>query len=313
MHRMRSIGLQRRTPHGRMLGFSLPELLVVIGVMMLLLAIIATPLRRAHRQALGTRCRVQLQQIGIALESCVTEHGYYPIWDDAGSPKRYTFVDVLVERGLLGNVQAAYCPEDPRPGSANVDRGRHFNVLYPGQRAITGIDYSYGIGVPLASGARSWNANFPLPGDPPGRNRQLEHHDRHTAQRVLAADANWSSIYNLSGDALLGRPWSYPTQYDNTVAWRHGTNAANILYQDGHVMQRSFVLAAAEPINTSQTCVWYPGEPVNVGPEYFHGDNYYPCAPPVSMAGNFNASVVPREMIPRYYTTNLLWTQISHK
>lgn len=286
--------------------------------MALLIAILLPPLKLAKRQANATRCATQLQQIGVALEAAQTEYRFYPIWDDGGSPIRFTWIDVLIQRRLLGDVRIGYCPEDQRPEPLNTSRAEVVHVYYPGDQFIPGIDYSYGIGVPLASGAWVWRAEVAPSSDP--RPRQFTNHDRHTASRLLAADANWSAIYNLSGDALATQDWSNPTQFDNTISWRHRDNAANILYQDGHVSRLVYNVHSEMPVNTASTFVWYPGEPLHVGPDDAYGGNYYPAYPAVSLAGlvtpdsgDLQNSGIPREMIPAYYTQNRLWTAIEHK
>ncbi len=299
-----------RVQRMRSRAFSLPELLIVIGIIALLLAIIVSPLRDAHRQAMRTRCASHLQQLGIGLETAVTEFNYYPLWDDAGTPMRYTWVDVLVEQGLLPNVDAAYCPDDPRPSEINSARARQHNVLYPGAGARFGIDYSYGIGVPLATG--NWNASS-FTGSTELR-RHLENPNRNTSVRVLAGDANWSAIYNLSGDFLATGDWSFPTQYDNTVAWRHPGFASNLLFQDGHVARvRYDVNKPEQPINTSLACLWYPSEELHVGPEYLVSGMPYPSLPAHRLQIISQLRPIPELMVPAYYTQNLLWTQIRHK
>lgn len=282
--------------------------------MSLLLAILLTPLQAARRQAMATRCAAQLQQIGLALEHAHIEYvGYYPYWDDGGSPTRYTWIDVLVQRRLLADGAVAYCPEDSRPDALNWDRGHFFNVYYPGHKGQFGIDYSYGIGAPLSAAGWNWSWTFAPPSD--DRRRVFENHERDTSKRLLAADAVWSTIYNLSGDVLEGHAWNYPTVYDNTIGWRHGAHrAASILYQDGHLGRVVYHAGSPEPVNTSLTCVWYPGESLHAGHETVRDDgNYYPDAPPINFQGDFSASIFPREMIPVYYTRNLLWTQINNK
>ena len=117
-------------------------------------------------------------------------------------------------------------------------------------------------------------------------------------------------MYNLSSGGSYD--WSYPTQYDNMVAYRHSNHSANFLFQDAHVSRIAYVAQAPEPLNTSAVCLWYPGEPVNVGPEDEFQGNWYPDVPPIDPQ-NLGRSPIPWEVIPRYYTDNLLWTQIYHK
>jgi prepilin-type N-terminal cleavage/methylation domain-containing protein/prepilin-type processing-associated H-X9-DG protein len=295
---------------GRRSAFTLAELLVVLGIISLLLAISVPPLQIAQRQAKTTKCAAQLQQIGLALEQVRTEYDYYPIWDDGGSPTRYTWVDILVESGHVTNVDLAYCPEDPRPSPINAARARAYNVIYPGETNQPGIDYSYGIGVPLSAGGWNWSAAYAPAFD--SRPRRFEGHDRNESQRVLAADSHWSAVYNLSGDALQTNDWSWPSQFDNTVAYRHRYDSANFVYQDGHVSRLHYKPAAGQPINTALTFLWYPGEPVNVAHDYSYRGNFYPDSPPIGLS-NANQSLIPRELVPQYYTQNLLWTRIRHK
>jgi len=181
-------------------------MLVVIGVIALLLAITIPPLQAAHRQAMATQCMAQEREIGVALQAVFTEHGYYPLWDDGSSPTRFTWVDVLLQNRFLDDRKQAFCPNDPGPGPINAARARHFDVVYPGAPrgsslpGTFGIDYSYGIGAPLSAGG--WNYSPAFSND--GYSRRFEDHERYTSQRVLVADASWSVVYNMSGDALAG-------------------------------------------------------------------------------------------------------------
>lgn len=290
-------------------GFSLPELLVVMGIIALLLAILLPPLKLAHRQAKATRCQAQLQQIGIALVAARNEYGYLPIWDDGGSPTRHTWIDVLVQRRYLGDQRVAYCPDDPSPSLMNASRGAYYRVYDSGSPSQPGILYSYGIGVPLSSGAWTWRTQFAPPDD--NRPRRFDSFDRYSSQRVMAADSTWSTIYNLSGDALFAHDWSYPTRFDNMVDYRHPGRVANALLQDGHVTRLKYTVAAAQPVNTARNFVWHPDESLHVGPEDSYQNNWYPNVPPVNVATGEGDGTFPSEMVPGYYTHNLLWTVVS--
>lgn len=291
-------------------GFSLAELLVVTGIIALLISVMLPPLHAAHKQAQAAQCGAQLQQIGLALESGRAEHrGFYPLWDDGGSPTRYTWIDLLVQQRLLPTPRIGYCPDDLRPSELSAARGLQQQVIYPGSASAYGIDYSYGIAVPLSAGSWAWT---PTGDEPVGRRYVLEDYERSPGQRVLAGDAHWSTLYNLSGDALEGHDWSYPTQYDNMVAWRHRGLSANMLFQDGHVSRLKYLPGKAEPVNTAKAFVWFPGESMNIAPGYSYQGNDYPNRPLVTSAGEARGNF-PQELVPKHYTDHMLWTQIPNK
>lgn len=303
-------------------AFSLAELLVVMGVISLLLAMTVPTLHLAREQARSLRCATNQQQLALALEACATTYdGFYPLWDDGDGPTRHTWIDVLVQLQLFGSHEAGYCPADRRPDAMNEARASFHGVYYPGAGADAGVDYSYGIGVPLSAGGWRWQPRFAPPGD--SRGRVFWNYLQSPAQRVLAADASWSYIYNLSGDYLLHGTWNNPTQYDNTVAWlRHPHLSANILFQDGHVATVRYDLAAERrgdsvgPVDTARHFLWYPGEPKNVGPDYpdpFREGNWYPNSPPVRVVGDSFEGEFPNDLNPSYYTALQHWTEIQHK
>jgi hypothetical protein len=276
-----------------------------MGVLALLIALLLPPLQLAHKQAQRTRCAAQLKQIGVALETGRNEYGYFPIWDDAGVPDRYTWVDVLLQRHIMVDRRLAYCPMDMRPDPMSSARGAEYGVQYPARDGRYGIDYSYGIGVPLAAGA--WGASRGN-SDPDLPSRFFERHDRDTAQRLLAADANWSTIYNVSGDALDGHDWAYPTRYDNMIAYRHMPRTANVLYQDQHVSSVTYRLASATSVDTAKTFVWQMGEPTNVNPADVINDYAYPSEPFINIRTGEGGGRYPSDLCPGYYSHNHSWT-----
>jgi hypothetical protein len=224
---------------------------------------------------------------------------------------RYTWLDVLVQRRFLPDYRIGYCPVDLKPDPLNEARGKALDVVYPFDHNRGGIDYSFGIGAPLSAGGWMWMPGYSPDGDP--RPRRFEEHERDPGRRILAADGNWSYFYNLSGDGVFSGAWNVPAWYDNMVAYRHTGFASNLLLQDGHVDVLRYERAQDPSVNTARYFVWHQAEPVHVGPDSSYGMNFYPHTPPPRFDSTPPGDIMPKELVPAYYTDGDLWTLIPHK
>lgn len=65
-------------PRRRSVGFTLVELLVVIGIVALLIALLMPTLGRARKQALAVKCAANLRSIGQAMMMYVQQYDHYP-------------------------------------------------------------------------------------------------------------------------------------------------------------------------------------------------------------------------------------------
>ena len=70
--------MTQRLPHSRRHGFTLVEMLVVIGIALLLMGIVLPAVNRAYNQGVRTRMAGDLQAIAAALEAYRQDHGDIP-------------------------------------------------------------------------------------------------------------------------------------------------------------------------------------------------------------------------------------------
>jgi type II secretory pathway pseudopilin PulG len=99
----------KKQPVGKTVGFSLPELLVVIATISTLTAITVSSLGKARVQAQRVACASNLRQLGFCLRIyAVDNDGWYPIERLCGNPQS-ALVGGLFP-GYLTKRDVFYCP-----------------------------------------------------------------------------------------------------------------------------------------------------------------------------------------------------------
>ena len=98
-------------------GFTLVELLVVIGIIAVLIGVLLPALGKARRQAQETACASNLRQMGVAMTMYCNEQRYFP--GDISQTSKGVIVNVWapsLRRYMKGNQSVFWCPsrdQDP--------------------------------------------------------------------------------------------------------------------------------------------------------------------------------------------------------
>jgi len=246
-------------------GFTLIEVLVVVAIIALLISILLPSLAGAREQAKVAACMANLNQLHKSLTFCYGDNKTYPSIDD-GNAVLMTWMDVLVARRYLPDVNVGYCPKDAKPDIFNRERGRGWGFSYPKPLGGGyGCDYSYGINYLLTQ----------LKGMPGNSLFKL---DQFPSSRVLVADAFWNWIHGWASPGMEFNIWNQGGDAFNQMGWRHGTRlnpSVDIAFLDGSV--RRVVLSRSDKytagpangqirgVKTGDKFFWRPGEHTHLG------------------------------------------------
>ena len=229
-------------------GFTLVELLVVIGIIALLVGILMPALSAARRQANTVNCASNLRNIGHALVMYINENGYYPGRGsamDSGGTNKFAIWPTRLRRYLDGNQAVFRCPTQEIEDFEWKTNNTTAPVAAAGQ---TGFGYNIGEHL-LADGPASekfsygyndwgtYNAIGSPTGNPPQHGLGGDIGYGINAKEVKASLVRKSSELIVIADGVPNGKWDFaldPTNPSEGPGRLH-KNGANFLWADGHV------------------------------------------------------------------------------
>lgn len=236
----------RRTP---LCGFTLVELLVVIGIISVLIAILLPALNKARDAAKMVQCASNLRQIGQAVAMyAIANHGYAPIQPPGvGAPDFYKPYWMGQLAGYLGYSDT----HTLMGGGGTVYANTILKVLQCPFRSwqspgVGAYSHSYGMNyfIDTDNTYRGYLTTYPT----------IKYSSLKRAGRtLLAADAGSYNILYISyvSECLAAGDSRYFTS-------EHG-NALNVLFCDGHVSAEHYGPDSAEWEYAKSGIILYPG------------------------------------------------------
>lgn len=236
-------------------GFTLVELLVVLGIIAILTALLLPAVKGARRQALTVQCLAHLRQLAAGAHQYVTDNkgrwveGIYRPWDeDDGTLWIENHLFPRRRRGEQSGIM--FCPEADEPLQRWYTSGPSLGTyLYTGRRLrswgqpdVASFDPNAQAAAPFRGSSYGMNAWLvvPPPGYPRSDLRELYIHRpwAETSRVPLLADSMFALLVPLHTDPPPRRLVPHqmvmgPYAMDGVCIARHG-RAVNVAFLDGH-------------------------------------------------------------------------------
>jgi prepilin-type N-terminal cleavage/methylation domain-containing protein/prepilin-type processing-associated H-X9-DG protein len=240
-------------------GFTLVELLVVVGIIAVLISILLPSLGRARKVAQQTVCAANLRSQGQALTMYVQQFGYYPGHAHWNGTVTYAVWPVRLRAFMNKNQGVFFCPSQ-EPGF----EWRKATGSGAGYAASVEGRFGYDSGellldvfrVPFSYGYNDWGANNAQPPPANTPQRGLGGDLWNTAPNVDAHELRSSRVKSSSdmiaiADNTTDGSWDYNIDPNNPLEYpgKIHNKGANVLFCDGHVMW----YAQKELVNVDRT------------------------------------------------------------
>ena len=224
-------------------GFTLVELLVVIGIIAILVSILMPALSKARKSAQNVQCKSNLRQIGLAAEMYAVEFKAYPGTYAAGGITYHWFkfiIPLMAGHSMTGyegeyikNIRYVHCPTNvalfsPKPTG-------YSGYTADGSLPLCSYNFNH---FENGSGVAQWVKPSQI---------------RKSAELALATEtnlgnrfSNWKLVNQWTPATLVYSGYHYgihgrfPDQNTSNPAFR---GDGNILFADGHVATQDHLLA----------------------------------------------------------------------
>lgn len=231
-------------------GFTLVELLVVIGIIALLISILLPALNKAREQAKRIKCQANLRNMGQAMEMYTSEWKYYPgcYGSDSGGNDPFAIWPTRLRLYLGGENLPFNCPSQELwshwqaglPGTASLaDQGYGYK---PGEQLLYQTGTSTHAGIPFSYGYNDWGCTNTQPQSPQlqrglGGDQWAGYGRKNDSRKVKPSQVKYAAEMIAIADNHPTGSWDYnldptnPAEYPGDIH----DGGANCLFCDGHV------------------------------------------------------------------------------